>query len=276
MKSFAYQHEVQEKARIAALLEMGYLVVREIGVTWDFPAMARFWLHIAYASCISAVADALGILCPNAYTKPLEAIRQVESKTDLSLEADTVRGLGLDGEIAPAAGALRRIFEAVDRLGTPRWSEQVRQSTRAEYRYYVECSEVEWRIRAAKELASNGDAVSAVYYLRFFAYALACAPMARHFAGLGYDPSYLRPVGAVRPTLDSTCPAIIPELEAILGGSLSMEALLGKIEDLQTFRDTCLALLNRLGFKTDAVKPWAPFEGPTAELATAGEGNIRG
>ena len=31
MKSFAYQHEVQE-ARIAALLEMGYLVVREIGV----------------------------------------------------------------------------------------------------------------------------------------------------------------------------------------------------------------------------------------------------
>ena len=76
VKSFAYQHGVQE-ARIAALLEMGYLVVREIGVTWDFPAMARFWLHIAYASCISAVADALGILCPNAYTKPLEAIRQV-------------------------------------------------------------------------------------------------------------------------------------------------------------------------------------------------------
>src|SRR4029077_18351750 len=70
-------------ARIAGILDLGFLTVREMGITWDFPALALFWLHVAYAACVAAIADAAGVLCPNVYSRPFDYARPLGGATGL-------------------------------------------------------------------------------------------------------------------------------------------------------------------------------------------------
>ncbi len=128
-----YEPPVQA-LRIQGFLAMGYLTVREIGVTWDFPALALFWLHMAGAAVVAAVADALGLLCPNIYTRPIEYVRRVDRAVGCNLEEALVRTLRLDVDPLPLIPALQRIHGVVSaRFPEPAWPATMRSTTRYEY-----------------------------------------------------------------------------------------------------------------------------------------------
>ncbi len=80
VKPYLYQPEIQVN-RLAVFFDLGYLTVREIGVTWDFPALALFWLSMAHAACVAALSDVLRRPSPNAFTRPFEYLDGIERET---------------------------------------------------------------------------------------------------------------------------------------------------------------------------------------------------
>lgn len=245
--------------RIEVLLDLGYLTVREIGVTWDFPELALFWLQMAHASCVAALADACGLACPNVFTRPFGHIQALERASGLSIKAPLVRSLRLTGDPAALIAPLRRLHRIVlDRYATPAWPAAMRQVTRAEYAYTLPAAELEWRIAAAQEMASQGQTEAAVYYLRFWAYSLARLPMVWHRAAEGQDIAFLRPERPVLPDLMAHSPDIATELASVLGAPLALGDVQSALDDLLQLRQTCAHLLQSLGLATLAEKTWQP------------------
>jgi hypothetical protein len=218
MRQQLYQPEIQRE-RITGFLDLGFLTTREVGITWDFPSLALFWLHVAHVACLAAMCDGLRGFCPNIYTRPLDYLRQLEQRSNLQLERTFIQALHLDVDPRPLRAPLQRIHAVVcKRFPEPRWPEAMKNSTRYEYRYFLAQDELDWRLSVAQELTARGDSVAATYYLRFWAYVLARIPMVHQRAHEGRGASYIWPKQAVRPALEALCPEILGDLEQILGG----------------------------------------------------------
>lgn len=262
LRKVFYRPEIQHQ-RITGLLDMGFLTVREIGVTRDFPAVALFWLHMAYAACLAAMCDAARILCPNVYTRPVSYLRRLEIESQSSLEHSFVEALHLDDDPYSLIPCLERIHRQVSRrFPEPDWPSAMREATRYEYRYFIAREELNWRIKAAEEMADRNDPVSAVFYLRFWAYILARIPMVYQRAREGRDVSFVRPAEAVRPELEAHCPEILADLTRILGGQseIDFEEVMIALEMLYAFRDETLSFLGSRSIQLPELREWKPFE----------------
>jgi hypothetical protein len=262
-RSTFYEPNVQAR-RIDVFMQMGYLTVREIGVTFDFPALAMFWLQMGHAGCIAALADATGILCPNVFTRPFGYAQELDRETGGELERNLVRTLKLGADPRASIEPLRRIHRAVTaRFSRPTWPEAMRVVTREEYAYTASARELEWRIAVASEMEERGFPEAALYYLRFWAYSLARLPMVWHCAAEGRDVAFLRPERAVRPQLERICPEILSDLTAVLGGDTStLDVELG-IQDLNHLRSRVLDLLGCRQITPREQREWRPFGPPT-------------
>ncbi|MDX2435594.1 MAG: hypothetical protein QNL88_00975 [Acidobacteriota bacterium] len=261
-------HDPQIQAqRIAGFLEMGFLTVQEVGVTWQYPALALFWLHMAYAACLAAIIDGAGAYCPNVYTRPFDSVRRAEAATHRDLESSIIKALHLHGEIRLLTGSLRNIYEVVSRsFPEPTWPDQMRQLTRYEYRYFASRTELEWRIRVAEEMSRRGSHPAAVFYLRFWAYALARLPMVSQRALERVDVSFVRPSRAVLPDLERLCPEILDDLTLVLGGGdrLTTADVTDSLDLLYLMREQTLAFLGTQDLRFPDSKTWRPYEVPTA------------
>jgi len=253
--------------RIRGFLDMGFLTVREIGVTRDFPALALFWLHMAHAACLAAILDGAGRLCPNVYTRPIAHLEAAEEESGLALGHDVATALHLDVDPASLVPALRRIHETVSRrFPEPSWPRSMRIMTRHEYRYFLARDELEWRIAAAKEMARRGDGREAVFYLRFWAYALLRVPMVHRRALEGIDVSFVRPSRAVRPELERLCPEIVDDLADVLGGRhLGASDVDRALEHLLRLRERTLHGLRARGLEPKDLRPWEPYRPPGSD-----------
>jgi len=251
-----------QAARVEGFFEMGFLAVREIGVTWDLPSFALFWLHMAAAATLAAGADALGLFCPNVYTRPFDALRDVEAATGWRWRDRLVGALRLDAD--PEEAAIARLPALRDtvarRFPVPDWPPAMRETTRAEYGYFRDADELAWRIAVAREMTAAGDTAAAMHYLRFWAYCLARVPMVWEAAAAGRHVSFMRPERAVGPALRRICPEIIAPVDAILAGDgigrADVEAALAVVMAL---RADVLALLHDRGVRLADPKPWAPY-----------------
>ena len=256
-----YQPQVQ-LPRLTGLLHFGHDTVREIGVTWDFPGLALFWLHMSHAACLAAVLDGARELCPNVYTRPFAYVNEIQEHTGLTLEADLCETLHLGRTLAPLIERLRRIHRLVAAdFPEPPWPECMRPSTRAEYRYFLAEDELDWRIGVAEEMARQGQPWAGVFYLRFWAFMLARVPMVYHRALEGGNVHFVRPECAVRPDLEKHCPAILDDLTAIFGDPTlaQVHASLARVLELRT---TVLDLLRQRGLELIDLLPWKPYERP--------------
>ncbi len=213
-----YRSDIQQK-RVSGFLELGSYAVREIGVTWDFPGLALFWLQTASAACLAALCDGEQILCPNIYTRPFDWLRQVEERYAVQLEGSFIRCLHLETDPLALIAPLRRIHHHVSsRFPEPDWPPSIRSSTRSEYRYFLDQDELDWRIGVARELAASGEPAAATYYLRFWSYALCRIPMIYRCAKEERDVSFMRPERAVRQALEADSPELLDDLISILSG----------------------------------------------------------
>lgn len=249
-------------ARWNVFLDVGWKTVREIGITWDFPELARFWLHMATSSCIALGIDGLGGYCPNVFTRPLLYLDEIEARTGLVLRAGVVGMLGLDDAPEDAFGPLRRIHRAVaQRFAAPRWPDAMRRLTRAEYAYTLAADELEFRIAVARDMLAQGQRESALHYLRFWAYSLARIPMIHARAAEGVDAAFLQPEKAMLPDLREHCPEILDDLRQVLGGGadVDMAELRRGIDGVVCLRDTLAGELRSRGFAMDPLPEWAPF-----------------
>jgi hypothetical protein len=248
--------------RIRGFMEMGFLTVQEIGVTWDCPAVALFWLHIAFAASITACADALGVLSPNVYTRPFD---YADSLPDEGL-GDWIERLAhvlqLDVEPTSLIAPLRELHEVVaSGFPEPAWPSEMRGTTRAEYRYFRERAELEWRIGVAREMIARGDHRAATYYLRFWAYSLARIPMVWQCAQENRDVSFVRPERAVSPALRKLCPPALELLATILAKpATDTDDVTGALAVIKGFREHVISIVNNRNIPLGEIKPWAPYQ----------------
>jgi hypothetical protein len=260
---------VIQAARVAVFMDMGYLTVREIGVSWDFPALAMFWLQMAHAACVAAMADACRIAAPNVYTRPFGHVQALQDITGFELEMPWRLALRLD-DCDPLAliDPLRRLHAAVAaRCSHPAWPPQMRQATRAEYDYTLPAAELDWRIAVAQDMARAGQMAAAVHYLRFWAYGLARVAMVWQRASEGHDIAFLRPERAVLPDLARHCPQILPPLTTILGPAATVFDIRSALDALLQFRRITLDLLLTRGITPHDTRDWQPHRPQSPTLA---------
>ena len=103
-----YRSEIQQK-RISVFLDTGYQTVREIGITWDFPGLALFWLQMGHAACLAAALDGARRLCPNVYTRPFDYLDEAEVRLEYPLRRHWIEVLRLDADPGEMISRLRRI-----------------------------------------------------------------------------------------------------------------------------------------------------------------------
>jgi hypothetical protein len=246
--------------RIQGILTLGAETVREIGATWDFPALCRFWLQIALVSCIVAECDANTAWCPNAYTRPYDALDILKSKTRIPFEDALHALLDLDG-VDPfrLAAPLQRIHARVHALPLPAWPPAYRLDTQWEYRYYRSTSEFNWRLAVAKEMAANGASSQAVLSLRFWAYSLARIPMVAQRVADGVEVAFGRPWVGVRADLERHCPEILDDLSEVLGGNdLRRDQIEARIAHLHQLRDSVVHRCQAVGIPLNTQLAWIP------------------
>ena len=253
--------EVQGK-RVASILGMGYLTVREIGITWDFPALALFWLHMAWCACLAALADATRTLCPNVYTRPFDYTGRLEELTGVSVASPMAARLRLHGDPAAVVPVLRRLQRTVTgRFPEPAWPAATPASARAEYRYFGSERETEFRVRAAGEMSQGGRAPNGLFYLRLLAYALSRIPSVHDDSVRGESTGFLRPPRAVLPDLRRLCPEIIDDLTFILAGAepVGADDVQRALDDLTVLRLRALAFIEAAGVALPELREWTPF-----------------
>ncbi len=259
-----YDNTIQQD-RITGFMDMGFYTVREIGVTWDFPALAMFWLHVAFAACLASMCDGIRHLCPNIYTRPSDYVKILTQHHYPLLEKSYIETLRLDGDMHAIIESLRRIYTVVaQQFPEPCWPSEMRQTTRYEYRYFSDRRELDWRISVAYELVARGNAPAAIFYLRFWAYSLARIPMVYQRAQEGCDVSFMRPARAVRPDLEQHCPEILDDLTRIWGGMLpiSVGEVTHSLDRLLSLRKNTLAFLKNTGITLKNLRDWRPHRPP--------------
>lgn len=257
-----YRPEIQEK-RTGVFLDIAYQTVREIGITWDFPALALFWQHMAHTACLAAMLDGMRRLCPNVYTRPFDYIDEVERRTQPGLRAQWIETLHLDADLTQIILCLRRIHAIIAaKFPEPDWPASIRTGNRFEYRYWLSPKEVDWRIRVALEMVRRGDSAAAVFYLRFCAYAVARIPMVHARSCEGRDVSFLRPETAVLPELQRLVPEVIEDLDLILAGTrgLDVDAVNRSLSMLGNLRDSTITCLREHGVPVPDLKAWEPYQ----------------
>jgi hypothetical protein len=262
VRRLIYRTDIQQR-RIAGFLDLGFYAVREIGVTWDFPGLALFWLHMAYVACLAALCDGMHILCPNIYTRPFDWLRQVEERYPVQLERSFIRCLHLETDPLALIPPLRRIHQCVSsHFPEPAWPPSMRSATRSEYRYFLDQDELEWRIGVAEELVASKDPAAATYYLRFWSYALCRGPMVYRCAQESRDVSFMRPERAVRSALEADCPEILDDLSSILSGCppVTVKDVKSSLEMVLEFRELTLGILETCGVKLGGLREWQPFD----------------
>lgn len=251
-------HTPESAARRAlGFLEMGAATVGEIGITWDFPPLALFWIQIAWSAAIAALADAHGQRAPNVYTRPLDALRALPTAVR-ALAEPLLPQLLLEPTDDPVP-RLRRIHAAVARFPEPPWPPGYRQDTQWEYRYFQSERELQYRLGVAAEMTSRGDAPGATAYLRFWAYSLARVPMVHRRVVEGVDVAFGRPTRAIRPDLAAHCPEILGDFDEILGGAaVDAPHVQATLERLLQLKDEVTARLLRLDLPVGSPRPWRP------------------
>lgn len=251
-----------QQARLVGYLDMAGLTVREIGITWDFPPLALFWLHMAWVACLAAMLDGAGALCPNIYTRPLPYARQLEALGAEPQAAPLTQALRLADDVPRLVTLVRQAAATVQRqVNEPAWPEVIRPATRAEFRYWLDAAETEERIRTAHQMAAGGDIAGAVWYLRFCAYSLARLPLVQEHALEGTPTAFGRPARAMRLALERTCPEIVPLIGRILGGPLPLTSsdISDALAQLQRLRQQAATWLARFDFDLTACPPWQPY-----------------
>ncbi len=254
-----FEPSVQSE-RLGAFLDLGFLTVRETGITRDFPPLALFYLHMAYAALIAALGDSTRTLCPNVYTRPFDYAPGLEDLTRLRLVGPFLSALRLEVELGRVIDALWRVHRVVSsRFPEPSWPDAVRSSTRYEYRYFLNREEAAWRIAAASEMARRGSPANAVFYLRLLAYSLARIPSVHRHALEGEDASFLRPRHAMGPELRALCPEILADLGLILGDEATPAQVSRTLEDILRLKAETLLHLESRGISPPALREWSPF-----------------
>lgn len=258
--------------RIASFLEMGWLTVREVGVTRDWPALALFWLAMAHAAALAAMLDALRQPCPNVYTRPLSWARRLKALADIDLGPSLLPLLRPGADLNASVQALRGMQGYLRKhCPEPTWHAAMRSSTRWEYRYWCQGAELEERIGAAQALDRAGEPEAAAHYLRYTAYSLIRVAMLHQRALEGWPRHipFIRPETEVLPDLHQHHPALLP-LADILLPPASAADLAAALESVACVQSQTLALLRARGLDPADTRPWRPFQAVAAGSPDAG------
>ncbi len=263
-----FDQPAAQRRRLHGFSELARYAVEEIGISWDFPPIALFWLHMAHAACLAMAVDGTRGLCANVYTRPFDYLPNIDATGDFDISEDFEVGLRLDVDPSALVEPLRGMHRIVtQRCPEPDWPAAMRPTTRYEYRYFSSHRELEWRLRVADELTRKGQHPAAVFYLRFWAYSLARVAMVHRRAAEGRDVSFVRPARAVRPDLAAYCPDLLPPLEQILSGGkmVTIDDIQSGVERLRGLRNRIFDNLSARSIELPDRANWEPCKPPPTD-----------
>lgn len=231
------------KRRIESLLTFGDRILAEAKKNLDFPPAVLFFLQMCYASYAAALGDALQKRLTNIFTKPMRKIRAMASEVGSWLEESFVQDLRLEVDPEPLFPAMKRIFDHIEaRLPSPPKKGSIGEETIREYAYTLSRRELNYRLAVAKEMAEKEDSQNAVFYLRYWGYALSRCPAIHQAASEGKDLPFLRPGEPALRSLEPMCHELIEDFSFLLSG-LDKNQVGDAIQATDDFRERIRARL---------------------------------
>lgn len=245
----AYAREIWER-RISHQIDFGDAAFQEALKNLDFPPATMFFLQIAHAYYTMALADCLKRSTMALITRPMARVRQISAEIGRHMDELLVSNLRLQQtEPDTSIRALDRVFDAVSRRCASRRPNGVSGRAGGHYVYSLSPLEFEYRRAVAEALAGRGDAPSANFYTRFWAYSLARCPIVLEDASKGRNPSFYVPFGTLRDSIEVACPEILGAMELILGGSRTKDEAQESVAGTTEFRKLVLDQIRRSGLR---------------------------
>jgi len=248
VKQHTYDPEVWT-ARIHHQINFGDAALEEAKRNISFPPAALFFLQTAHSYFAMALADSLKRSTMSLLTRPYTKIMQMAAETNTDLDRLMRTNLNVGDDPTNSLIALSRVFEKVSAKCAGRQLQGTYMRTRGHFEYSLSPLELEYRDLVARAHIQRGDFANANHYIRFWAYSLSRCPVVLEEARQGRKPSFYVPLDSLKESVNATCPEILEDLKAILGGEITVQEAENAISGTVSFRNIVTSLIKIKGKK---------------------------
>ncbi len=248
VKQHTYDPEVWA-ARIHHQINFGDAALEEAKRNLSFPPAALFFLQTAHSYFAMALADSLKRSTMSLLTRPYTKIMQMAAETNTDLDRLMRTNLHVGDDPTNSLIALSRVFEKVSAKCAGRQLQGTYMRTRGHFEYSLSPLELEYRVLVARAHIQRGDFANANHYIRFWAYSLSRCPVVLEEARQGRKPSFYVPFDSLEESVNATCPEILEDLKAILGGEITVQEAENAISGTVSFRNIVTSLIKIKGKK---------------------------
>jgi hypothetical protein len=248
VKRHTYDLEVWA-ARIHHQINFGNAALEEAKKNIAFPPAALFFLQTAHSYFTMALADSLKRSTMSLLTRPYTKIKQMAAETKTDLDQLMRTNLHVGDDPTNSLIALRRVFGKVAARCAGRQLRGTYMRARGHFEYSLSPIELEYRELVARTHIQHGDFANANHYIRFWAYSLSRCPVVLEEARQGRKPSFYVPFEPLKEGVNATCPEILEDLTAILGGEITTQEAEDAISGTVSFRNVVEGLIQIKGIK---------------------------
>jgi hypothetical protein len=242
----AYDRSIWER-RVGSQISFGDAAFREVSRNLDFPPASLFYLQMAHAYYLTALADSTRQSIMSIMTRPMARLRKIDSLLGCDLENRLMKNLLLNSDPSDTLVSLRKLHDAVSSRCRNQTILNVAERTRSHYLYSVSPVELEYRESVAHALIRRGDLPAAHFYLRFWAYSLVRCPIVLEEAREGKRPSLYVPFRPLKESLERSFPEGIDIFTRITGNAITRADVEESVRGTAAFREIIVDIINKNG-----------------------------
>ena len=228
-------------------ISFGDAAFREVSRNLDFPPASLFYLQMAHAYYLTALADSTRQSIMSIMTRPMARLRKIDSLFNCDLENRLMKNLLLNSDPSDTLVSLRKLHDAVSSRCRNQTILNVAERTRSHYLYSVSPVELEYRESVAHALISRGNLPAAHFYLRFWAYSLVRCPIVLEEAREGKRPSFYVPFRPLKESLERSFPEGIDIFTRITGNGITRADVEESVRGTAAFREIIVDIIKKNG-----------------------------
>ena len=241
-----YDRSIWER-RLGSQISFGDAAFREVSRNPDFPPASLFYLQMAHAYYLTAVADSTRQSVMSIMTRPMTKLRKIDALLGCDLENRFIENLLLNADPSDSLVSLKKLHDAVSSRCKAQNIPGVAARTQGHYLYSVSPVELEYRESVAHALIHRGDLPAAHFYLRFWAYSLVRCPVVFEEAREGMRPSFYVPFRPLRESMERYFPEGIDIFARIIGNGITRADVEESVRGTAAFRENIVGIIQRNG-----------------------------
>jgi hypothetical protein len=246
IRSNVYDRSIWER-RLGSQISFGDAAFREVSRNLDFPPASLFYLQMAHAYYLTALADSTRQSVMSILTRPMARLRKIDSLFGCDLENRFIANLLLNADPSDSLVSLKKLHDAVSSRCRKQTILNVAERTRGHYLYSVSPVELEYRESVARALIRRGDLPAAHFYLRFWAYSLVRCPIILEEAREGKRPSFYVPFRPLRESMERSFPEGMDNFTRIIGNGITRADVEESVRGTAAFRKIIVDIIQRNG-----------------------------